>query len=51
LIKRGKTLKRENCPFCGNRWVRSSNESPVKCPNCKCKFDPEIVYANREFGK
>ena len=33
-------MKKENCPFCGNRWVRSSTESPIQCPGCKRKFYP-----------
>ena len=31
-------MKRENCPFCGHRWVRSSNESPITCPDCQRKY-------------
>jgi uncharacterized Zn finger protein (UPF0148 family) len=31
-------MKRENCPFCGHRWVRSSKEAPIICPNCKNKY-------------
>jgi len=31
-------MKRENCPFCGHRWVRSSKESPITCPSCKRKY-------------
>jgi len=31
-------MKRENCPFCAHRWVRSSKESPIQCPNCSRKF-------------
>jgi hypothetical protein len=31
-------MKKENCPFCGNRWTRSATESPIKCPNCKRKY-------------
>ena len=29
---------KENCPFCGHRWTRSRNESPITCPNCKRKY-------------
>ena len=31
-------MKKENCPFCAHRWIRSSMESPVKCPNCGKKY-------------
>ncbi|MFO8077613.1 MAG: hypothetical protein R6U21_03090 [Thermoplasmatota archaeon] len=31
-------LKKANCPFCGNRWIRRSDESPITCPNCKKTF-------------
>ncbi len=31
-------MKKENCPFCGHRWTRSSLESPVICPNCNSKY-------------
>jgi uncharacterized Zn finger protein (UPF0148 family) len=31
-------IKKENCHFCGHRWVRCSDESPIICPNCKAKF-------------
>ena len=41
-------LKKENCPFCGHRWVRSSNESPIKCPNCKSKFYSQEQLAERD---
>jgi hypothetical protein len=42
-------MKRENCPFCGHRWVRSLNESPVTCPKCRTKFYPEEVLAQRRL--
>ncbi|MGF3554377.1 MAG: hypothetical protein ACQXXF_03745 [Thermoplasmatota archaeon] len=35
-------MKKENCPFCAHRWVRSSLESPVTCPNCHRKFYTEV---------
>ncbi|MFO7677359.1 MAG: hypothetical protein R6V50_03125 [Thermoplasmatota archaeon] len=31
-------MKKENCPFCGHRWVRKSNESPIICPGCNRKY-------------
>ncbi len=31
-------MKKENCYFCGHRWVRCSDELPIVCPNCKTKF-------------
>ncbi len=33
---------KENCPFCGHRWTRCRDQSPIICPNCKKK------YLNRE---
>ncbi len=45
-------MKRENCPFCGHRWVRSSNESPIVCPNCKRKYySPEQLEKREEIKK
>jgi len=41
-------LKKENCPFCGHRWVRSSEESPIKCPNCGSKYYSEEMLAERQ---
>ena len=34
-------MKRQNCPFCGHRWVRSSEEIEIVCPNCKKSFTEE----------
>ena len=34
-------MKKQNCPFCGHRWVRSSKETIIICPNCKMKFTEE----------
>lgn len=31
-------MKKENCPFCGHRWTRSTTESPITCPNCHRKY-------------
>jgi len=31
-------MKKENCPFCGHRWIRKSSESLVKCPNCRTEY-------------
>lgn len=31
-------MKKENCPFCGHRWIRKKNESPIICPNCQRKY-------------
>lgn len=44
-------MKRENCPFCGHRWVRSSNESPITCPNCKNKFYSQEQLEERQLKK
>jgi len=41
-------LKRENCPFCGHRWVRSSKESPITCPNFKRKYYSREELAQRQ---
>jgi hypothetical protein len=42
-------MKKENCPFCGHRWVRSRDESPVKCPNCNSKFYPLEQLEERQL--
>ena len=34
-------MKKQNCPFCGHRWVRSSEEIEIVCPNCKKSFTEE----------
>jgi len=44
-------MKKENCPFCGNRWIRKSDESPVICPKCKRKFYPITELAERPWEK
>jgi hypothetical protein len=44
-------MKRENCPFCGNRWIRKSDESPVTCPNCNRKFYPINELAEKPWKK
>jgi predicted nucleic acid-binding Zn-ribbon protein len=31
-------MKKENCPFCGHRWIRKSSESLVECPNCRTEY-------------
>jgi predicted nucleic acid-binding Zn-ribbon protein len=31
-------MKKENCPFCGHRWIRKSDESLVECPNCRTEY-------------
>jgi predicted nucleic acid-binding Zn-ribbon protein len=31
-------MKKENCPFCGHRWIRKSSESMIECPNCKTEY-------------
>jgi DNA-directed RNA polymerase subunit RPC12/RpoP len=31
-------MKKENCPFCGHRWVRKSSESMIECPNCRTEY-------------
>jgi len=32
-------MKKETCPFCGHRWIRSSRESCIVCPNCGSKYN------------
>lgn len=41
-------MKKENCPFCGHRWVRSSQESYVSCPNCGSRYNIKEVEAKRK---
>lgn len=31
-------MKKENCPFCGHRWIRKSSESLIECPNCRTEY-------------
>jgi uncharacterized Zn finger protein (UPF0148 family) len=31
-------MKKENCPFCGHRWIRKSLESWIECPNCRTEY-------------
>ena len=31
-------MKKENCPFCGHRWIRKSAESLIECPNCRTEY-------------
>jgi predicted nucleic acid-binding Zn-ribbon protein len=31
-------MKKENCPFCGHRWIRKSEESMIECPNCQSEY-------------
>ncbi len=31
-------MKKENCPFCGHRWIRKSSESMIECPNCQTEY-------------
>jgi len=40
-------MKKENCPFCGHRWIRSSQESIVVCPNCGSKYNIKEIEAQR----
>ena len=37
-LQGGIIMKKENCPFCGHRWIRSAQESPIQCPNCGSKY-------------
>jgi uncharacterized Zn finger protein (UPF0148 family) len=41
----GVGMKKENCPFCGHRWIRKSSESMIECPNCKTEY---LVQPRRE---
>ena len=31
-------MKKENCPFCGHRWIRKSLEELIECPNCRTEY-------------
>lgn len=31
-------MKKENCPFCGHRWIRKSSECMIECPNCRTEY-------------
>jgi hypothetical protein len=31
-------MKKENCPFCGHRWIRKSSEEMIECPNCRTEY-------------
>jgi predicted nucleic acid-binding Zn-ribbon protein len=31
-------MKKENCPFCGHRWIRKSMEEQILCPNCNTEY-------------
>jgi ribosomal protein L37AE/L43A len=39
-------MKKENCPFCGHRWIRKASELQIRCPNCK-----ETYYARAPQDK
>ena len=47
----GIIMKKENCPFCGHRWVRSSKESPIQCPSCGNKYYSQEELAERQVKK
>ncbi|MBN2600342.1 MAG: hypothetical protein JXA75_07370 [Candidatus Thermoplasmatota archaeon] len=38
-------MKKENCPFCGHRWIRKSSESLIECPNCRTEY---FIHPRRE---
>jgi len=38
-------MKKENCPFCGHRWIRKSSESMIECPNCRTEY---FIQSKRE---
>jgi DNA-directed RNA polymerase subunit RPC12/RpoP len=31
-------MKKENCPFCGHRWIRKSMEEQILCPSCNTEY-------------
>ncbi len=33
-------MKKENCPFCGHRWIRRRDEAVITCPNCHQQYEP-----------
>jgi predicted nucleic acid-binding Zn-ribbon protein len=41
-------MKKENCPFCGHRWIRKSLESLVECPNCRTEYFIEPRHEHTE---
>jgi DNA-directed RNA polymerase subunit RPC12/RpoP len=41
-------MKKENCPFCGHRWIRKSSESLIECPNCRTEYFIEPRQENLE---
>ena len=43
-------MKKENCPFCGHRWTRSMDESPITCPNCNRKYLSQEELAERQVN-
>jgi hypothetical protein len=45
----GFRIRRANCPFCGNRWIRRKDEAPITCPNCNRTFySPEQLQKRKE---
>lgn len=45
-------MKKENCPFCGHRWIRKTNESPIICPMCQRKYySQEELIAHKHQQK
>ena len=52
IVGYGVGMKKENCPFCGHRWIRKSSESLVECPNCRTEYfiQPKLEdLENEEF--
>jgi uncharacterized Zn finger protein (UPF0148 family) len=41
-------MKKENCPFCGHRWIRKSSESMIECPNCRTEYFIQPRYEESE---
>jgi len=41
-------MKKENCPFCGHRWIRRSSESMIECPNCRTEYFIQPRYEDIE---
>jgi hypothetical protein len=45
----GYCIKRANCPFCGNRWIRRKDEEPITCPNCgRTFYSPEQLQKRQQ---
>jgi len=45
-------MKKENCPFCGHRWIVKTGEAPIVCPKCRKKYyHPEEIAKIKKKSK